>query len=185
MSSSRKKVIVRRLVGDALPGYLPLSGFVRGPGQTVELLDLTGRIIEVPIGDIKMISYVRDFNLNDKINPERMARRTFLSRPRSEGLWVRMTFRTGEQLEGLAATDASLLDGLLEDNGIHIAPPDARSNTQHIFVPRSAIAEIQMLAVITTPSRIKPLPQPTQAELRKSLQEELFERPTPPNSRPN
>jgi hypothetical protein len=110
MSSAHKKVIVRRFTGETLPGYLPLAYFVHGRvGQpAIDLLDLSGRVISLLSRDIKHISYVRDFNLTDTANPERLSRRTFLARPRTEGLWLRMTFRTGDILEGLAPIDVSL-----------------------------------------------------------------------------
>ena len=187
MSSSRKKVIIRRFAGDVVCGYLPFAAFVRGSGgsQMLDLLDLSGRIVEFHLSDIKTVSYVRDFNLGDAINPERLTRRAFLARPRSEGLWLRITFQSGDLLEGLAATDLSFLDSLIEDSGLHMAPPDIRANTQHLFVPRSAIAELQILAVISNPSRPKGPPKRTQEQIRKELQESLFGTPTPPNARPN
>jgi len=180
MPTAQKKVIVRRFSGDALHGYLPHAGILRN--NTVDLLDLGGRVIPLPINDIKMISYVRDFNLNDNLNPERLARRTFLARPRNEGLWVRLTFRSGDLLEGLAPIDRSLLDSLAEDHGLYLAPPDTRSNTQRLFIPRPAIAEFQLLAVITSPSR-RPAPEPKRS--KEDLQEELFHLPLDPDSRPN
>jgi hypothetical protein len=180
MSNSRKKVIVRRFTGDALPGYLPSADFVRS--QAIDLLDLSGRIIPLALNDIKIVNYVRDFNLSDPVNPERLTRRTFLARPRSEGLWLRITFRTGDLLEGLAATDRSLLDSLVDDAGLFLSPPDTRGNTQRLYVPRAAIAELQLLAVITTPSRRQPLPGKPSKE---SLQDELFHLPLDPDSRPN
>ena len=180
MSNTRKKVIVRRFSGDTLPGYLPPAAFVHN--HSLDLLDLSGRILALPLNDIKIVSYVRDFNLSDTVNPERLTRRTFLARPRSEGLWLRMTFRTGELLEGLAPTDRGLLDSLVDDAGLFLAPPDTRSNTQRLYVPRAAIAELQLLAVITTPSRRQPLAPETTKE---NLQDELFHLPLDPDSRPN
>jgi hypothetical protein len=179
MSSSRKKVIVRRTTGETIPGYLPLAAFVRN--GTVDLLDLSGHVISIAISDIKYICYVRDFNLGDTANPERLTRRTFLARPRTEGLWLRLTFRTEDQLEGLAPIDTSLLDDLIGDAGLQLIPPDIRSNTQRVYVPRAAIADLQLIAVITTPSRKKPLP----ASGAPSLQSDLFNVPLPPNTRPN
>jgi hypothetical protein len=179
MSSAHKKVIVRRVTGETLPGYLPLSAFVRTRG--IDLLDLSGRVIPLLLNDIKHICYVRDFNLHDTTNPERLTRRNFLARPRTEGLWLRMTFRGGDVLEGLAPTDVSLLDDLIRDEGLQVTPPDTRSNTQRVYIPRSALAELQLLAVITTPSRRKPLP----AASVPSMQEDLFEKLLPPNGRPN
>jgi hypothetical protein len=179
MSSAHKKVIVRRFTGETLPGYLPLSAFVRNRG--IELLDLSGRVIPLLLNDIKHVCYVRDFNLHDTVNPERLTRRTFLARPRTEGLWLRMTFRSGDVFEGLAPTDAALLDDVINDSGLHLTPPDTRSNTQRVYVPRTSLTELQLLAVITTPSRRKPLP----AASVPSMQEDLFEKLIPPNGRPN
>jgi hypothetical protein len=180
MSNSRKKVIVRRFSGDTLPGYLPHDGFVRN--GSLDLLDLSGRILPLPLSDIKTVSYVRDFNLADTQNPERLTRRAFLARPRTEGLWLRLTFRTGDLLEGLAPTDRTLLDALADDAGLFLTPPDTRSNTQRLYVPRAAITELQLLAVITTPSR---RPATGDRPTKESLQDELFHLPLDPDSRPN
>jgi hypothetical protein len=179
MSSAHKKVIVRRFTGETLPGYLPLNGFVRN--KSIDLLDLGGRVIPLLLNDIKHVCYVRDFNLNDSFNPERLSRRTFLAKPRTEGLWVRMTFRGGDVLEGLAPIDITLTDDLIQDEGLQVMPPDTRSNTQRIFVPRSSLTELQLVAVITSPSRKKPL----SAASVPSLQEDLFEDLAPTNIRPN
>lgn len=178
MSSAHKKVILRRLTGETVAGYLPLSGFVQN--GTVPLLDLSGRVASIRLDDVKHVCYVRDFNLNDSASPERLTRRTFLARPRTEGLWLRLTFRTGDLLEGLAPTDTSLLDDLMQDAGLFMTPPDTRSNTQRIYVPRVAIEEVQLIAVITSPSRRKPL----SADAQPSLQEDLFDT-LPPSTRPN
>ncbi|MDP9049868.1 MAG: hypothetical protein M3O31_03970, partial [Acidobacteriota bacterium] len=70
MSNTRKKVIVRRFSGDAISGYLAQAGFLRG--DSIDLLDLSGRILALSLNDIKTISFVRDFNLSDTVNPERL-----------------------------------------------------------------------------------------------------------------
>jgi hypothetical protein len=191
MSSAHKKVIVRRLLGDTLPGYLPLSGFVRlrsvEKDRVVDLLDLSGRILSIALSEIKHICYVRDFNLNDTANPEHLTRRTFLARPRTEGLWLRLTFRgqstpstEPEQFEGLAPLDVTLMDDVLHDAGLFLIPPDVRSNTQRIYIPRSSISELQLIAVVTSPSRKKPVPGASTT----SLQEDLFDN-LPPSTKPN
>src|SRR5271168_1492310 len=179
MPSAHKKVVVRRFTGETLPGYLPLTSFVRN--RALDLLDLTGRVIPLLLNDIKYVCYVRDFNLHDTANPERLSRRTFLAKPRTEGLWLRMTFRSGDLLEGLAPIDITLTDDLIHDAGLQLTPPDARSNTQRIYVPRTSLTDLQLLAVITTPSRRKPLP----AASVPSMQEDLFDNLIPPNTRPN
>lgn len=187
MASTHKKVIVRRLLGDTLPGYLPVSGFVeRG---ALGLLDLNGRINSVLLSDTKYVCYVRDFNLGDATNPERLTRRAFLARPRSDGLWIRLTFRSAgpappdvrapDLIEGLAVSDVSLFDDFLSDLGLFLTPPDTRSNTQRIFIPRSSIADLQVLAVVTSPSRRKIASSPA-----SPVQDELFETRLPPDARP-
>ena len=166
MASSRKKVLLRTLDDTILPGYLSVSGFVevRDGVASVALLDLEGRVLLVPFGTVRSIAFVRDFNLDDKQDPERLIRRTFLARPRTEGLWVRLTLAGGSIFEGLAAIDLSLLDGVLEDRGIFLIPPDTRSNTQRIYIPRAVILEMQILAVITTPSKTKPVQTASEVE---------------------
>ena len=173
-SLRQKKVVVRRFHRDWIAGYLPQADFVQGCGAQarIDVLDLAGRVITLGLDEVKMVSFVRDFHPNDP-QPERLLRKTFIARPRSTGLWVRLTFRDNDLLEGLCANDLTLLqmDGLL------LAPPDTRSNTQRIYVPRLALSELRVLAAVGTPAR-RPAPQ-------ISLQDELFHAELPANSRPN
>lgn len=163
MGGGQKKVIVRRFSPGLLRGYVPGSGFVSRESGTaaLELLDLAGRVQIVPLIDVKVVHFVREFNLTDEANPERLPRKQFLARPRTEGLWVRLSFRDGDELEGLAALDLSLAAGLVEDLGLQLVPPDIRGNSQRVFVPRSALSALQVVAVVTTPTRRKQLEQLT------------------------
>ena len=143
---SRKKVIVRKFSRDWQSGYVGTQGFARD--GRLELLDMTGKVLAVALEEIKMMCFVREFSTGDSSDPERLLRRTFTSRPRTPGLWLRMALRDGEEMEGLASNDVSFL----EPEGIQFAPPDLRSNTQRIFVPRSALQSLEIVAVIH-PSR--------------------------------
>jgi hypothetical protein len=154
MAGSRKKVVVRKEDQTVQAGYLPASGVVNRATGDVELLDVSGRLLAVPLREIRYVAYVRDFNLDDPVMPERLTRKTFLARPRTEGLWVRVSFRDGEVLEGLAGLDVSLMDDAMTDSGIYLLPPDVRSNTQRLFVPRAAMAGVVVLGVVTTPSKV-------------------------------
>ena len=162
MASSRKKVVVRRFSPGMLWGYLPSSGFVQD-GQ-LHLLDLSGRVQPVPLTDGKYVSYVRDFNTADTINPERLLRKSFLARPRTEGLWLRLTLRDGDRMEGLAPLDISLAD------------------TQRLYIPRSAIETMDTVAVVTTPTRKK---AEALASTTAEQQPDLFSLPLPPDARTN
>lgn len=180
MASSRKKVIVRRFSPGLLWGYLPASDLLQADApNTLGLLDLSGRVQAIPLADVKYISYVRDFNSADTLNPERLLRKAFQARPRAEGLWLRLALRDGDIIEGLAALDIALADGWSEDRGVYLAPPDIRGNTQRLYVPRSAIETMNILAVVTTPTRKKAMALAAVEE----AQSDLFSLPLPPDAR--
>ena len=91
------------------------------------------------MADIKCVFFVREFGDSDSL-----PRKTFTTRPRSEGLWVRIKFKDGEILEGLMPNDLSITTA----EGFLINPPDLRSNVQRMFVPRTALESLTVLAVI-------------------------------------
>lgn len=144
MASHRKPVIVRKFTRDWLAGYAPPS--FQPFNDELEILDQTGKVLTVPWATIKWVCYVRDFPVSpaDQSNPERLLHKRFAVRPRTAGLWLRMTLQDGEELEGLAANDRSLIDGA----GLLLTPPDTRSNTQRIYVPRQAIQTLEVVSLI-------------------------------------
>lgn len=160
MPMSRKKVIVRKLDRDWVSGYLPPADFV-SQGE-LGVLGLDGKVTSVRLCDVKWICYVRDFSSGDLEHPERLLAKTFARRPRSQGLWLRARLKDDDLIEGLAQNDSSLLDG----NGLFLVPPDSRSNTQRIFLPRFAIKELEVLAVIRAGMAKKPA-MPVQESLFK------------------
>ena len=83
MPVSRKKVIVRKLSRDWLSGYLPPSAFV--VQEQAEMLDLAGKLISVHMAEVKWICFVRDFQSGDVNQPERLLRKTFVTRPAQPG----------------------------------------------------------------------------------------------------
>ncbi|MGA7521025.1 MAG: hypothetical protein WBW84_00995 [Acidobacteriaceae bacterium] len=168
MSTSRKKAIFRKFSRDWVAGYVPLAGFVRG--GRVEMLDLDGKVVALEVEDLKWICYVRDFNSGELNNPERLVRKTFAGRPRGEGLFVRARLKDGDLLEGLAANDASLV----ASEGVFLTPPDLRSNTQRIWIPKTSLEGLEVVAVVGAAKR-KPAPAAeARGEAAKPEQEELF-----------
>lgn len=151
MAGSQKKVIVRRSDGSVVWGYLPQSGILHD-GQIV-LMGVDGRVNPLPFKEIQMISYVRDFNLDDTVDPERLGRRTFVARPRGDGLWVRLGLSDDSLLEGLMPFDMGFLETVLEDQGVFLTPPDGRSNVLRVFVPRRALRTLEVLGWVTAPSK--------------------------------
>lgn len=162
MAASRKKTIVRKLSQHWIAGYLPLSGFLQH--GAVELLGLDGKTLQIPATDLKWICYVRDFNSGEAANPERLLRKTFSGRPRTEGLLLRLRLADGDLIEGLAANDVSLISS----EGLLLTPPDVRSNTQRIWIPGTAITELEVVAVVGASKRKERPPRVT-AETQESL----------------
>jgi hypothetical protein len=152
MASARKPVIVRKFSRDWCAGY---AGPELGRDDSkLEILDQGGKVITMGWEQVKWVCYVRDFPSSsaDPANPERLLRKRFAIRPRTPGLWMRLTLTDGDELEGLAANDISLVDGA----GLMLTPPDTRSNTQRIFVPHKAIQSLQVLSLIGAPGRRPP-----------------------------
>jgi uncharacterized protein DUF6982 len=110
-----------------------------GQADPIDLLTPDGEHQQIPLAKIRSIYFVREFT--DDFEPERKA---FLSRPKLDGLWVRLRFSDGDTIEGVVPNDLlSLLD-----NGIQITPPDLNSTTDRIFIPRSALTEVTVLGVV-------------------------------------
>jgi hypothetical protein len=127
---------------DSINGYVAAGAFITD--GKFEMLNTAGNVIMIDIREVKGVYFVRDFG-----DPETLARKTFTSRPRTEGLWVRLRFRDNETLEGLMPNDLTQITA----DGFFVNPPDTRANTQRIFVPRTALAEMTVLAVIGGGSR--------------------------------
>jgi hypothetical protein len=137
MPSTHKKVIVRKMDRDTINGYVSPSHFVQ-EGK-LELLNTSGNVVGIDLRDIRAVYFVREFGDSDS-----QSRKTFTTRPRTEGLWVRLKFKDNEVLEGMMPNDLSLTTA----EGFLVNPPDLRSNTQRIFVPRTALDSLTVLAVI-------------------------------------
>lgn len=137
-SSSRKRVVIRKLDKGLIKGYIDAG---RPLGVEIEVLDREGRIIRIPLKEIKGVFFVREFDGD----PDRPERKIFRSRPRLAGLWVRMTFKDNEILEALLPNNLLEVDGL----GFLVTPPDVYSNNVKIFVPRTALTGLEVLGVIS------------------------------------
>ncbi len=136
MATTHKKVIVRKMDRDSVHGYVSAKFISDG---RLELLNTAGQVVAIELRDVKGVYFVRELG-----DSESLVRKTFTSRPRVEGLWVRLRFRDNEIIEGIMPND------LLQEagEGFSIIPPDTHSNTQRIFVPRSALAEMTVIGVM-------------------------------------
>ena len=158
MPSTHKKVIVRKMDRDSVSGYVSPAHYVN-EGK-LELLNTAGNVVAMDLREIKGVYFVREFG-----DSESLTRKTFTYRPRSEGLWVRLRFKDNEILEGLMPADLTQTT----PEGFLINPPDQRSNTQRIFVPRTALESLTVLAVIGATRR------PRRGDLDDQRQVPMFE----------
>jgi hypothetical protein len=153
-ASTHKKVVIVLSNKKPVRGYLNPS--LLGQIDPVDLLTPDGEHQELSLATIRSVYFVRDFS--DDFEPERKA---FLSRPKLDGLWLRLRYLDGETLEGVVPNDLlSLLD-----NGVQITPPDINSTTDRIFIPRTALSELTVLGVVGI-ARRKPAAVPAAAQPR-------------------
>jgi hypothetical protein len=153
MPSTHKKVVVRKMDRDYLNGYVAAQFVVDGK---LEMLNIAGNVVMVELSEIKGVYFVREFG-----DSESLVRKTFTTRPRSEGLWVRLKFRDNEVIEGMMPNNLMQISA----EGFLVNPPDTRSNTQRIFVPRTALSELTVLAVIGAASRRRKMPPEDQRQV--------------------
>jgi hypothetical protein len=154
MASTHKKVVVRKADRDTVNGYVAPANFV--VDGKLELLNTSGNVVAIELRDIKTVYFVREFS-----DSEVLTRKTFTTRPRTEGLWVRLKFKDNEVIEGILPNDLTQNPA----EGYLMNPPDLRSNTQRIFVPRSALTSVTVLAVIGAARRRRKLADTRQAAM--------------------
>lgn len=145
--STTKKAVIRRYQRETLAGYINPASFLQPTG--VELISEEGKALVAPYGEIKTVSFVREFSDADA------GRKVFLARPKMEGLWVSLKFRDGEVLEGVLPNNLMQIDHY----GFMIVPPDPSGRQQRVFVPRAALVSAEVLGVVGSPLK-KRKPQP-------------------------
>ena len=86
-SSTVKKVVVRRFDRENLLGFVNPFSYLQS--SAIELLTPEGSLVLLPYDEVRSVCFVKDFEA------EAEPRRIFMTRPKLEGLWVRMLFRDG------------------------------------------------------------------------------------------
>jgi hypothetical protein len=139
--STNKKVHLARFDREPVEGFVQASAGLEG--DAIEVLTPSGTLLLVPVSETKAVCFVRDFDAGETWREHR----TFQTRPKSPGLWVRCVFRDGDSIEGMVQNNLMLL----EPAGFGIIPPDPTFQNQRIFIPRSALREVQVLGVVGSP----------------------------------
>jgi hypothetical protein len=135
------------LDGTSEPGYLNPAALEAA--DSIDLLSPGGEHRSIPLADVKAVCFVREFT-----GPFEPERKTFLSRPKLDGLWVRLRFRDDDELEGVVPNDLLTMLG----SGVQLTPPDLHGNVLRMFIPRSALAEMKVLGVVGVARRLQAKP---------------------------
>jgi hypothetical protein len=136
-ASTSKKVVIHRFQRERLPGFVDPQTWLTPDG--IELLSPNGTLSTTPYNEVKLVSFVRDFD-----GPSPFAeRRRFQNRPKIEGLWVRAQFLDNDFQEGILTNDLLQLNPF----GFLLVPPDPNSNNQRIFLPSVALKEFHVIGV--------------------------------------
>jgi hypothetical protein len=143
-SSTTKKTVIRRFDRESLQGYVDPRTYLQVNG--VELLTPAGSLALVLYADVKCVVFVKEFDHTGE------ATKLFHTRPKTDGLWVRMTFRDGDVLDGILPNNPLLW----ERQGYSFTPPEPYSNNQKVFVPREALSSMSVLGVVGSPLTRKP-----------------------------
>jgi hypothetical protein len=144
--ASNKKVLVARFERESLQGFVQTPAGLEG--DALELLRPEGSLVRIPFAETKLVCFVRDFEGGETWQDHR----AFSTRPKTAGLWVRFRLRDGDWLEGILPNN--LLQ--FEAGGFSAVPAGPGLQNQRIFVPRPALAGVEVLGVIGGGLRRRP-----------------------------
>jgi len=138
-ASTAKKTVIRRFDRESLQGYVNPQTYLLSEG--IEFLSPSGSIVVVPYAEVKSVIFVKEFESSTE------AAKLFQTRPKMDGLWVRMTFRDGDVMDGILPNNPVKW----EIQGYSVTPPEPYSNNQKLFVPREALSSMSILGVVGSP----------------------------------
>jgi len=136
--STTKKIYIRRFDREPVQGFASPQQYLQPTG--IEILKTDGTTLLLSYREVKCVAFVRDFPAPGAADE----RKAFHTRPKMEGLWVRMLFRDNDLMEGILPNNLLQIDPY----GFSFVPPDPFSNNQRIFVPREALRDIHVLGVV-------------------------------------
>jgi hypothetical protein len=153
--STAKRVVLYRFDRERLDGIVNPAAYLLE--SALELISASGILTAVPYAEVKAVCFVSDsgdprlFSLNT----------AFERRPRTPGLWARLTFRDGDRLEVI------LSNNLLEwpAQGYLATPPFVSSLRQRVFIPRTALTGTELRGVIGAAGEKKVARKPPTGQL--------------------
>ncbi len=146
--------MVYRFDRQVLAGFLDSASPLDASG--VQLLNRDGVVQNIPINQVKLICFVRDW-----IEGPAWLRNQYAVRPRQQGLWVRVRFSDGELLEATMQNNLAAFDPV----ALALSPPDVASGVQRVLVPRQALESFEILGVVGSPLKRTAKTSPNQLSI--------------------
>ncbi len=138
-ASTTKKALVRRFDREPLQAFVNPLEYLQKDG--IEMLSPSGAVVFIGYYDLKNVCFVKDFDAFSE------PAKQFQTRPKMDGLWVRMKYRDGDVMDGILPNNLLQWDRY----GYSVIPPEPYSNNQRVFVPREALTDIHVLGVVGSP----------------------------------
>lgn len=139
-AGSTKKAMVYRFERELLAGFVDSGNPFEG--DQVQFLNREGMVQSIPLEQIKLVCFVRDW-----IEGPAWQRNQYAVRPRQQGLWVRLKFRDGESLEATMPNSLAALDPI----ALTISPAETTQCVQRVLIPRQALETFEVLGVVGSP----------------------------------
>jgi len=139
-AGSTKKAMVYRFERELLAGFVDSANPFEG--NQVQFLNREGVVQSIPLEQVKLICFVRDW-----IDGPAWQRNQYAVRPRQQGLWVRLKFRDGESLEATMPNSLAALDPI----ALTISPAETTQGVQRVLIPRQALETFEVLGVVGSP----------------------------------
>lgn len=147
------KVVARLRDGNMVKGHtgsLPAldfdSLFKRAPIELPHEIDVqsaeSGKLVSLPLESLKALFFVKSFEGRKEYREIKF----FNTHPPIQGLWVRVKFSDGENLEGVVHNSIHYL----AEPGFFLKPPDPNSNNEIVYVVKASLIDFRVLGVRST-----------------------------------
>jgi hypothetical protein len=140
--TAHRRIIVRYIDGSLLRCYLSPEGEAALQMRLIDpfvVQTAGGQFQEVNPSQIKAIFFVKSF----EGSPNYSEFKVFTNRPNGRGVWMRVHFRDGEVMEGVAPNS---LDTYFNPV-FYLTPPDPASNNQTVLVSKASLQDMQVLGL--------------------------------------
>lgn len=128
------KVIVRTRDGKVHPGFAAKDDVK----EQFRILTPQSKEQTFDLKEVKAIFFVKDLQGDPRYEEIK-----FLNKqPVSKRIWVRVVLFDGEVLEGAIKNNGEVLDPM----GFHLWPSDRDTNNESVFIPKSALKGLTILA---------------------------------------